>query len=131
MSKLVGNNTPFQWADLKDIDDVEPLNDADRQCLEVIRYVLEKHRKLARFGVMLIHEHFELEDDEVLVEFTDDRQRTLFIKPVKRSEVGRSIETNWIFAGDGIEAVTRCVVYCKVWASGAHCGEEHRKIETR
>ena len=56
---------------LPHIDDIDPLNVGDHKCMEELRDVLEKHGKLSRFGITLLHRHFDLSDGEILVEYTD------------------------------------------------------------
>ena len=77
---------PTQWARFDDIEDVEPLNDGDYACLAEVAAVLQKHGKRERFGVTLLHKHFEVEADEELVETTNVRGRTLTITPQKAGD---------------------------------------------
>ena len=91
---------PTQWGRYKDIADVEPINDGDLDCLAEVSAVLKKHGKRERFGIALLHKHFEMTGDERLVEHTDVERRVLTIKPVKQSEAGPTIQTIWEL-GDG------------------------------
>lgn len=95
---------PMQWASIPDIDEVPPLSAADRECLAEIRDVLARYNNLGRFGINLIHKHFEIGEDECLVEFTDVENRTLTVRPMKKVAVGGSaIETQWQLAtGDAL-----------------------------
>ena len=79
------------------VDDVAPLSTADDQCLADIRDVLARHNALNRFGVMLLHDHFDVADDEILVESSDPVSRTLVLRPLKKADVGDSnlLETSW------------------------------------
>lgn len=76
---------PLQWSKLENIDDVPPIGENDAECLEEIRRVLEKHGSLKRFGIALLHSHFELADDEMLLETTDAEMREHWVRPVKKS----------------------------------------------
>lgn len=111
--------SPMQWSALPDIADVPALTVSDHDCLEDIRKVLIYHNALSRFGVHLAHKHFEVAEDEVLVEYTDVDARTLNCRVEKRtSEVHDStnrIETMWSFSGDGATRV--CDQQC-VYNSG-------------
>jgi hypothetical protein len=111
--------SPMQWASLPDIADVPAITGADHECLDAIREVLIRHNALGRFGVHLMHKHFEVAEDEVLVEYTDVEARTLNCKVEKRSlDAGSSInriETMWSFAGKGATRV--CDQQC-VYNSG-------------
>jgi len=82
---------------LVDIRDVEPLNEKDLPIMDEIYHVLRKHDALQRFGVTLLHEHFEIDDDEVLIEMTDRNTRTQTIQPVNKNhpDLIGSIETSW------------------------------------
>ncbi len=54
--------------DLPNIDEVSALSDEDRVCIDEIISVLEKHDRLKRFGLTLLHQHFPVEDGEILLE---------------------------------------------------------------
>ena len=113
--------------ELKDIDDVRPLSEADLPVLKAIRDVLEQHRALDRFGITLLHKHFDLAPGEELFEIADVAQRTLTIKPVMGTKQGRSMETAWRFdsqnAGDTPSMF--CFVKCR-WKPGS---SEHSGIQ--
>ena len=67
------------WNNLKHIDEVVPLGEIDTECLVEVRNVLLKHKMLDRFGVALLHKHFDLESDEVLIEYSDEQAKSLTI----------------------------------------------------
>ena len=75
----------MQWSQLDHIADVRPIDDSDAECLEEIRAVLAKHNYLDRFGVTLLHNHFDVTDDEMMLETTDLERREHLVRPVKRS----------------------------------------------
>ena len=83
MSTVVINS--MQWAKLDHIADVRPIDDLDADCLEDVRLVLQKHNALDRFGVALLHSHFDMGDDEMMLETTDTERREHLVRPVKRS----------------------------------------------
>ncbi|MFD0935605.1 hypothetical protein [Methylobacterium trifolii] len=62
-----------------------------------IKKVLEKHGKVERFGVNLLHKHFDLEDTEVLVESSDKRSRTTTEAVYNKNdpEIVDAIDTSW------------------------------------
>jgi hypothetical protein len=91
----------MQWNRLDHIADVRPIGDEDAACLEEIRSVLEKHGALSRFGVSLLHSHFSLAEDEMLLETTDLVKRQHLVRPVKRS---------WL-AANSITAQTTVVAF--------------------
>jgi hypothetical protein len=80
-------------------DTVQPITDEEKDCLIEIRDILKKHDKLERFGVTLLHKHFEIAEDEILLEDTDEKTRTQTIRPVKRQDVldkgDQVLETCW------------------------------------
>jgi hypothetical protein len=104
---------PMQWTSVRDIDDVEPLSDADTDCLAEIRDVLKRHGKSERFGVALLHSHFPLGNDEILLETSDIETRTLILKPAKQSEAASSIGTIWMLRDGEIATMAWCRSYCK------------------
>lgn len=99
MSAQPAQIVPTQWNHLPDIHDTRPLSATDRACLDAIRDVLERHGCLDRFGVNLLHKHFELADDEILVEQVDEAGRRLVTAPVKvalvEAEMPTAYETQW------------------------------------
>lgn len=102
-----------QHSKLHDIDDIEPINQSDYDVLEEVREVLSKHNYTDRFGIVLLHKHFEVGEDEVLMEVTDEENRTSLVSPQKASEadIKNSIQTVWKFGHD-VKAVTECVQFC-------------------
>jgi hypothetical protein len=104
-----------QYSSLTDIDEVEPLTDRDHSVLTELRDVLRKHAVTDRFGVCLLHRHFDLNDDEVLVESTDPDARVSTLTVARRNSIrGRSIETVWRFSKDrSIVAGTECRQTCE------------------
>ena len=112
---------PMEWAETRDIDEVKPFSNEDEACFREIRDVLRKHNALDRFGLTLIHKHFEIADDEAMVEYTDHDNRTLTIKPVKVSEIDNSqvTVTNWQLA-EGDALVRRTCVCART--SDGHTG---------
>lgn len=107
------------YKDLADIDAVPAVNDDDMACLSDIRDVLLKHGKIDRFGVNLLHSHFPIADNEVLVESCDDQARTLTMH-VKSKDVLASPDlkaTSWRLS-DG-ETMLGCYSAC-VAAGGSH-----------
>jgi hypothetical protein len=91
----------MQWAVLDHIADVRPIDDSDAACLNEIRDVLEKHKALQRFGVSLLHRHFEVADDEFMLETTDEANREHWVRPVKRA----------VFEADGVTAQSTIVSF--------------------
>jgi len=85
-----------QYSSLMDIE-VELLGDRDHEVLTDRREVLRKHGATDPFGVYLLHKHFDLNENEVLMESTDAFARVTTVAVATRgSKPGRSIE-------DGVE----------------------------
>ena len=86
-----------QLATLPDISVVSPLSEQDASCIADVVEVLRKHDCLTRFGLTLLHQHFPVADEEVLMETCDPENRTLTIQPAPKSELGSQqyIETSW------------------------------------
>ena len=80
----------MQWNTLRHIADVKPIDKSDATCLEEVRRILAKHGCLSRFGVALLHSHFPLGDDEILLETTDVEKREHYVRPVKRASLEES-----------------------------------------
>lgn len=94
--------------------ELEPLGDSDHKCLQEVRDVLKRHDKLERFGVTLLHDHFEMRPGEILVETCDEANRTLTLRPLaaEERETLNLAETSWRLL-DGA-ALTGCYQTCVV-----------------
>ncbi|HEY9853212.1 MAG TPA: hypothetical protein V6D28_27315 [Leptolyngbyaceae cyanobacterium] len=108
---MIVKSQSITWNDLPNINEVDPFNENDEECLNEIRTVLEKYNLTSRFGVALLHKHFQVLNDEVLVESCDAKHRTLSTRTVKALEAENMnlITTMWRFDG-GI--AYKCS-YCK------------------
>ena len=97
---------------MQDIDSVAPLSEADAACVEEVTQVLKRHGRLRRFGLTLLHQHFPVAAEEILVEECDPERRTLTIKPQPMAslETMQYRETSWRL--DTGKAVMNCV--CRV-----------------
>jgi hypothetical protein len=92
---------PFQWSKLPRVNDVHRELDAqDLDCLKEVADVLRRHGKEWRFGVNLLHSHFELKEDQVLIETSDPEDQSLWIRPISIAAVaGEDVtETTWCLA---------------------------------
>ena len=119
--------TPVQWAKLSHIDAIEPIGESDQECLTEIRAVLLRHRKTNRLGVALLHSHFDLAEDEVLLETCDQEVRALTMSPAKVDTVGSGdIGTIWMFGDQDTKITSWCRQYCKRGIFGNHF-EAHEK----
>lgn len=112
----------IQWTSIKPFEGVEPVTDGDFEVLREIRDVLRKHNKLGRFGINLIHKHFDIADDEVALETSDEENRTSTIQVLKRAELDgqNSVPTSWRFSDDGASPEIRCHTECKSSGSWSH-----------
>lgn len=105
---------PVQWTSFKDIDDIEPVNEGDHACLLELREVLRKYGQQDRFGVALLHSHFDLEEDEVMLETSDHSNRSLHLNAVRQSETGKhDVGTIWKLADGDLDVASWCRSYCK------------------
>lgn len=105
--------SPVQWSQLKNIDDITPLNEADSPCLMELKEVLRRHGKDDRFGVALLHSHFELREDEIMLEFTDEENRTLTSTVVDRANAPEgSVGTVWMLRDGPPATMAWCRAYC-------------------
>jgi hypothetical protein len=101
------------WSGLPRIEEVEPLSVADRAVIEEVREVLARHGALERFGLTLLHSHFDLGQGEILVETVDKSARTLTTRvlPASDAEPGATlVETSWRL--DASDGQPRCLTYC-------------------
>ena len=101
------------WATFPEVEVVRPVDAADEAVLQDMREVLARHQALDRFGVMLIHRHFDLEPGEILYESTDleRRQQTIEVRQASEfAEDPQVLQTQWVFDGSGRTLV--CVGFC-------------------
>jgi hypothetical protein len=118
---------PMVWRRERDIADVEPLSEQDAKVLGELRDVLVRHNAIDRFGISLLHKHFDLSEDERLVESTDLETRTLTLKPTSSKIEDRTITTAWRFTVDSSSATPelRCVTECPWGPDSKHQGIRH------
>jgi len=74
----------IEMPSLPDIADAVPLSAEDAPLVSALVEVLKKHNALSRFGLSLLHQHFPINPDEVMVESTDQATRMQTIQPVKK-----------------------------------------------
>ncbi|KOG41224.1 hypothetical protein [Streptomyces decoyicus] len=87
-------------------EDAEPLGPQDAEFAGDIKAVLEKHGNLDRFGLVLLHDHFSVDSDEVAVETNDPQARTLHVEVEKRGETRHARPSQWRFVADSEETPT-------------------------
>ena len=102
----------FAFRELKYIHETLPRQDSDDACFQEIKEILKRHGLEHRYGLTLLHKHFELSDDEILVEHTDPEKRMLTSVPMKVTEVPASnlMEVTWSLATDATLSV--CLIKC-------------------
>lgn len=85
------------YAQFEHIDTIPELGPEDQQCLDELRSVLARHNRLDRIGICLLHQHFDLADDEIMLESCDEANRTLHLRPAKRVDLRDedTIYTSW------------------------------------
>jgi hypothetical protein len=108
------------WSRLTDIEDIRPLDESDTVVFAELEAVLRRHKAINRFGITLLHRHFELAEGEVLVESTDCVARTQTVEVKLAREVfdgGRLLQTQWAFAD------SEGTLVCRGWC---HYDQGHR-----
>ncbi|MFF4159270.1 hypothetical protein [Streptomyces sp. NPDC001678] len=114
----MGNRTISPDRTLPSFEEAEGLGPEDSQFVRDLVAVLEKHGNLDRFGLCLLHDHFPVSADEVLVETHDIAARTLRIQVEKAATTGHTRPSQWRFVktgGDGEEAegqVCQVILQC-------------------
>jgi hypothetical protein len=94
---------------LRSLNEVAPIDTLDVDCMNEIRQVLVKYNKADRFGLTLLHKHFDLKDDEVLMERSDANTRTLISAVVARSDVPPdAVDTWWSLSSAVPIALGKC-----------------------
>lgn len=104
---------------LNNIAEVQPFGNEtnDVACFNELRDVLAKHNKLDRFGLCLLHKHFDVKPDEILVESCDILNRTLTIRPEKVTpkpgQKNGLMDTNWRFFDNSSHETFAAVQVCR------------------
>ncbi|SFT08699.1 hypothetical protein [Mucilaginibacter polytrichastri] len=118
------NITAMVYNRFSHADVIEPLAENEKECLEEIRCILTKYDKLDRFGITLLHKHFELFNDEILIETTDEETRQQIIQPMKKSDLdlidGSILETSWALKNS--ETLVVCQRSCVKQDHGHYSG---------
>ncbi|MFF4399181.1 hypothetical protein [Streptomyces sp. NPDC001480] len=78
-------------------EEAEGLGAEDAEFVRDVVAVLEKHGNLNRFGLCLLHDHFPVAADEVLVETNDPRARTLHSHVEKADRTRHTKASQWRF----------------------------------
>ena len=101
----------LQFAHLPDISAVGPITAEDLDCMREIADVLKRRDRLSRFGLTLLHSHFPVGEDEMLVESCDTQARTLTVRPVKKTELDALdyTATNWHLGTGAPQVACICV----------------------
>jgi hypothetical protein len=109
---------------------VTPRTAADDALFAELKDVLERHQAVSRFGIALLHDHFDMAPDELLAESCDTAARTLVCRPARRVDLrGVPLDTMWRLDVEGSGEV-QCVATCyidpqlktHVWTEGDRPG---------
>jgi hypothetical protein len=78
-------HSAHDYSMLPDMDatDVGVLTDRDRHCLDELGEYLVRSNNYTRFGIGLLHSHFPVGDDEVLIERADRANRSVSLSPYR------------------------------------------------
>ena len=107
-----------------DIHETDARTESEAAVFLEIKGVLKKYGLETKYGLTLLHKHFDLAEDEILIEYTDVENRTLTSKPTKIGTVSSNslIETTWALDQDVV--MGHCVNVCYTGSNG-HVGQ-HR-----
>lgn len=101
---------------LPTFEEAEGLGPRDAAFVRDLVAVLEKHGNLDRFGLCLLHGHFPLATDEVLVETNDPATRTLHARVEPAARTRHIKPSQWRFAPHDTEPGTgpyQAIMLCK------------------
>ena len=100
----------MNWNGLDRIHDVHHLAEGDDDVVREVQEVLRRHGAEGRLGITLLHSHFDLDPDEILVERVDTNSRTLTITAERASsfEPDQLVPTAWRLDGSQRAAITYC-----------------------
>ena len=125
MENIRENNLPLQngrnslptlenpYRGLTDIDDTPDPSQSEREQLERLADFMAKEGMTERFGITLLHDHFPVSDDEILIEFYDAENRTLTTRPCPKTDLAKYTqaprETQWRW--DNASGLL-CLIHC-------------------
>jgi hypothetical protein len=93
---------------------LSPRTAADNALFAELKDVLERHHAVSRFGIALLHDHFDMAPDELLAETCDAATRTLVCRPARRADLrGVPLDTMWRLDIEGSREV-QCVATCYI-----------------
>lgn len=93
----MGNQASTARGALPRFEEAEGLGPQDERFVRDLVAVLEKHGNLNRFGLCLLHDHFPVASDEVLVETHDLAARTLRVRVEKAATTEHTRPSQWRF----------------------------------
>jgi hypothetical protein len=101
---------PSEKLTLPHISQTKPLDATDLDCLAEVKAVLARYGKLEKFGVSLLHQHFNVGPDETLIEESDPVARTLMHRVVPTESLGDATvrDTQWHLASAVPTALAKC-----------------------
>jgi hypothetical protein len=116
-------------AGLPTFDEAVPLQLSDDQFISEFYNLLVRTGNTNRFGLTLLHDHFPIEPDEILMETHDKETRTLTLQPMKYADLGDNVKiTSWKIGAGEVTDLTGCAEdKCKVIAMTG-CAEDKCKV---
>lgn len=123
MSKLCIQ--PIEYQSIKKIEDLEPINEGDIQLMNKIRNLIIEHGAEDRFGLCLLHRHFDVGPGEYAIEesYEKDRKSVVEIKKLDKEPLiddPEYIPTTWKFTAENGTHVTLCVKRCQKVGGWSH-----------
>ncbi|MBK6545758.1 MAG: hypothetical protein IPG12_10875 [Saprospiraceae bacterium] len=114
---------PILHNELCDIQEVALITEDDSNCLAELKEIIVKHGKENKFGISLLHKHFDLLENEMLVETINIKDRVLTTKPVYADEQRKNslVQTVWCFSKDQSFSKA-CESFCPKDDKGRHRG---------
>ena len=120
---------PVQWRRVLRIEDLEPICDDDYEVLKEVREVLLRHGYQDRFGLCLLHKHFDLAPGEMALEETNERSRTSTIRVVPEETCRDAMETAWHFSNaTEVRAGRNCDIKCNPFGLTGHSRKHECKL---
>ncbi|MBL7821435.1 MAG: hypothetical protein JNL65_12535 [Saprospiraceae bacterium] len=114
---------PILHNELSNIQEVALITKDDADCLAELKEIILKYGKENKFGISLLHKHFDLLEDEMLVETINVKDRVLTTTPVHVDEQRKNslVQTVWCFSKDQ-SLVKGCEFFCPTDDKGRHRG---------
>lgn len=102
MENMKDDDWAEAYKNLPYIDDVKEYSKEDEALFKEIKEVLKKYNVLDKFGITLLHTHFLVKKDEIMVEHYNPEDKTQLTKPHPKEDIEKLglVPISWRFTNN-------------------------------